>query len=81
MAVVEMLANAEQGDRRSVAGQRRNGHVITTRDTTTTRQAEIVSAVRTAVGSFGGHFKEVPAIELAAQAVRAARRSACTLSW
>ena len=37
-----------------------------------TAQAEIVSAVRTPVGSFGGVFKDVPATELAAEAVRAA---------
>jgi len=37
-----------------------------------TVQAEIVSAVRTPVGSFGGQFKDVPATELAAQAIRAA---------
>jgi acetyl-CoA C-acetyltransferase len=35
-------------------------------------EAVIVSAVRTPVGSFGGQFKEVPATELGAQAVRAA---------
>jgi acetyl-CoA C-acetyltransferase len=35
-------------------------------------QAEIVSAVRTPVGSFGGQFKDVPATELAADLVRAA---------
>ncbi len=34
--------------------------------------AVIVSAVRTPVGSFGGQFKDVPATELGAQAVRAA---------
>jgi len=34
--------------------------------------AVIVSAVRTPVGSFGGQFKEVPATELGAHAVRAA---------
>jgi acetyl-CoA C-acetyltransferase len=34
--------------------------------------AVIVSAVRTPVGSFGGHFKDVTAIELGACAVRAA---------
>jgi acetyl-CoA C-acetyltransferase len=34
--------------------------------------AVIVSAVRTPVGSFGGQFKDVPATELAAVAVRAA---------
>jgi acetyl-CoA C-acetyltransferase len=34
--------------------------------------AVIVSAVRTPVGSFGGHFKDVSAIELGAHAVRAA---------
>jgi acetyl-CoA C-acetyltransferase len=34
--------------------------------------AVIVSAVRTAVGSFGGQFKDVPATELGAHAVRAA---------
>ena len=34
--------------------------------------AVIVSAVRTPVGSFGGQFKDVPAIELGAVAVRAA---------
>jgi acetyl-CoA C-acetyltransferase len=35
-------------------------------------EAVIVSAVRTPVGSFGGLFKEVPATELGADAVRAA---------
>jgi acetyl-CoA C-acetyltransferase len=35
-------------------------------------QAEIVSAVRTPVGTFGGQFKDVAATELAGQAVRAA---------
>jgi acetyl-CoA C-acetyltransferase len=35
-------------------------------------EAVIVSAVRTPVGSFGGQFKDVPATELGAQAVRAA---------
>ena len=34
--------------------------------------AVIVSAVRTPVGSFAGHFKDVPATELGANAVRAA---------
>ena len=34
--------------------------------------AVIVSAVRTPVGSFGGQFKDVPATELGARAVRAA---------
>ncbi|MGA2007024.1 MAG: acetyl-CoA C-acyltransferase, partial [Solirubrobacteraceae bacterium] len=34
--------------------------------------AVIVSAVRTPVGSFGGHFKDVAATELGAQVVRAA---------
>jgi acetyl-CoA C-acetyltransferase len=34
--------------------------------------AVIVGAVRTAVGSFGGQFKDVPATELGAHAVRAA---------
>jgi hypothetical protein len=34
--------------------------------------AAIVSAVRTPVGSFAGHFKDVPATELGAHAVRAA---------
>ena len=34
--------------------------------------AVIVSAVRTPVGSFGGQFKDVPATELGAHAVRAA---------
>jgi acetyl-CoA C-acetyltransferase len=34
--------------------------------------AVIVSAVRTPVGSFGGQFKDVPAIELGAHAIRAA---------
>ena len=34
--------------------------------------AVIVSAVRTPVGSFAGHFKDVPATELGAHAVRAA---------
>jgi len=33
--------------------------------------AVIVSAVRTPVGSFGGQFKDVPATELGACAVRA----------
>jgi len=37
-----------------------------------TVQAEIVSAVRTPVGSFGGEFKDVPATDLAAHVVRAA---------
>jgi acetyl-CoA C-acetyltransferase len=36
------------------------------------QEAVIVSAVRTPVGSFGGHFKDVPATELGAHAVRAA---------
>jgi acetyl-CoA C-acetyltransferase len=36
------------------------------------QDAVIVSAVRTPVGSFGGHFKDVPATELGAHAVRAA---------
>jgi acetyl-CoA C-acetyltransferase len=35
--------------------------------------AVIVSAVRTPVGSFGGQFKDVPATELGAQAINAAR--------
>ena len=35
-------------------------------------EAVIVSAVRTPVGSFGGQFKDVPATQLGAQAVRAA---------
>ena len=34
--------------------------------------AVIISALRTAVGSFGGQFKDVPATELGAQVVRAA---------
>jgi acetyl-CoA C-acetyltransferase len=34
--------------------------------------AVIVSALRTPVGSFGGQFKDVPAVELGARAVRAA---------
>src|SRR5205807_8946525 len=34
--------------------------------------AVIVSAVRTPVGSFGGNFKDVPATELGAVAIRAA---------
>jgi acetyl-CoA C-acetyltransferase len=34
--------------------------------------AVIVSAVRTPVGSFGGQFKDIPAVELGAHAVRAA---------
>jgi acetyl-CoA C-acetyltransferase len=38
--------------------------------------AVIVSAVRTPVGSFGGQFKDVPATELGAHAVRAALESA-----
>jgi acetyl-CoA C-acetyltransferase len=38
--------------------------------------AVIVSAVRTAVGSFGGQFKDVPATELGAHAVRAALEGA-----
>jgi acetyl-CoA C-acetyltransferase len=36
------------------------------------QNAVIVSAVRTPVGSFGGQFKDVPATELGAHAVRAA---------
>jgi acetyl-CoA C-acetyltransferase len=36
------------------------------------QDAVIVSAVRTPVGSFGGYFKDVPATELGAHAVRAA---------
>jgi acetyl-CoA C-acetyltransferase len=36
------------------------------------QEAVIVSALRTPVGSFGGQFKDVPATELGAQAVRAA---------
>jgi acetyl-CoA C-acetyltransferase len=35
-------------------------------------QAVIVSAIRTPVGSFGGYFKDVPATELGARAIRAA---------
>jgi len=35
--------------------------------------AVIVSAVRTPVGSFGGQFKDIPATELGAQAINAAR--------
>jgi acetyl-CoA C-acetyltransferase len=35
-------------------------------------EAVIVSAVRTPVGSFGGQFKDVPATELGAHAIRAA---------
>ena len=35
-------------------------------------KAVIVSAVRTPVGSFGGQFKDVPAMELGAHAIRAA---------
>jgi acetyl-CoA C-acetyltransferase len=38
--------------------------------------AVIVSAVRTPVGSFGGQFKDVPATELGAHAVRAALQRA-----
>jgi acetyl-CoA C-acetyltransferase len=34
--------------------------------------AVLVSALRTPVGSFGGAFKDVPATDLAAQAIRAA---------
>src|SRR3984885_1791870 len=37
--------------------------------------AVIVSAVRTPVGSFGGQFKDVPATELGAHAVRAALKA------
>ena len=40
--------------------------------TTTVPEAVIVSALRTPVGSFGGAFKDIPATELAAQAIRAA---------
>jgi acetyl-CoA C-acetyltransferase len=36
------------------------------------QQAVIVSAVRTPVGTFGGYFKDVPATELGANAIRAA---------
>jgi len=35
-------------------------------------EAVIVSAVRTPVGAFGGHFKDVPATELGARAISAA---------
>ena len=38
--------------------------------------AVIVSAVRTPVGSFGGQFKDIPATELGARAVRAALEGA-----
>jgi acetyl-CoA C-acetyltransferase len=45
---------------------------MTIGDLTMTVQAEIVSAVRTPAGSFGGEFKDVPATDLAAHVVRVA---------
>ena len=35
-----------------------------------TREVVVVSAVRTAIGTFGGSLKDIPPTELAAQVVR-----------
>src|SRR6202140_2166837 len=53
-------------------GHRDTDQVLHPSEEAVMEDAVIVSAVRTPVGSFGGQFKDVPATELGAHAVRAA---------
>src|ERR1700690_2725377 len=53
-------------------GGRVRDQVLSRPEEVVMEKAVIVSAVRTPVGSFGGQFKDVPATELGAHAIRAA---------